>query len=86
MGEMREWVQTKAVLVNTEMRDLVGQEVLLFVPFTLRLSEIASFRPSTDKEGDHEPYTNVFFKSGAMECIDMEWAELQKLVMSNEQS
>lgn len=77
------WIQTKAVLEKVDNLGLEEKQLIL-APFTLNLEQVESFRPSHDPYGNQEEYTNIYFKSGHWECINMNWKDFQKMIMEYE--
>ena len=76
------WIETKAVMENSHLQELTGKQSLVFIPYSFQLDEVIAYRPSLDEVGEPEPYTNIFFKSGENECVEIEYSKLNSLIMN----
>lgn len=72
-------VDCKIVMTNIKVKELTGQESILFMPFSFDtcfdISMITAYRQSVDDNGNAEDYTVVYTEYGDTYCIDITYGE-----------
>jgi len=68
-------IDCKIVMTNLKVKELTGQESILFMPFSFDISMITAYRQSVDDNGEAEEYTVVYTEYGDTYCIDITYGE-----------
>ena len=63
------------VMENKELREMTGQENLLFPAFSFNLDIVTAYRQSVSDDGDLEDYTVIYTEFGDTWCIDVPFDE-----------
>jgi hypothetical protein len=69
--------ECEIIMENVKLKEMVGKEVLIQVPFSFNLSIITGFRQSVDNEGNIEDYTVIYTNNNESYCIDIHYGEFK---------
>lgn len=70
-------LECEIIMENIKLKEMVGKEVLLQVPFSFDLGIITGFRQSVDNDGNVEDYTVIYTKYNETYCIDIMYDEFK---------
>jgi hypothetical protein len=74
--------QTEVILENAHEKELLGKSEDIFVKYTLNLNDVSSFRETLDDDGNLEPFTQVYLKSGHSHCINITFSNFLKIMQN----
>ena len=72
------------VMENKKLREMTGQENLIFPPFSFDLSIVTGYRQSVNDEGELEDYTVLYTEFGDVWCIDVSYDEFKHTYKKHE--
>jgi len=70
-------LECKLILENSKIKEMTGQEVITFVPFSIDLDTIIGYRQSIDDDGELEDYCVIYTKFDQAWCIDLSYEEFK---------